>query len=690
MIDMENRDNNKISRINRRFQVIYFLFLFVGLVAIGKIISIQLSSQESKEDKNPYRIEKIDAKRGSILAYDGRPLAISVPYYRIRVDFTSSNDSVFNSKVDSLARSLSAFFKDKSVSAYKRELLEGKRAGKKYAPIGSRWVNYVELEEIKKFPLFNLGQFRGGFRTEEQYRRVKPYGSLADRTIGYIKDDGTGVGIESTHDFYLKGSSGKQTTKRQLGGTWTPVFGEVYEPAINGSDIRTTIDIDIQEAAEAALRKQLALNDILEGGVVVVMDVKSGAIRAISNMKKKANGEFDETYNYALGEATNPGSTFKLAALISLLEDNHVKLTDTVDAGSGGWKYSTHTFTEASNKGYGKISVQEAFEKSSNIAFAKLAVQHYAKNENKLISRLHSMKVTDKLDLDIKGESRAYISSPTESTWSALSIPMISIGYEILMTPLHTLTFYNAIANGGKMVKPYFIESYEKSGKINRTEPHIISGSICSKKTLTDVHKALRAVVENGTAKSYNDKRYNISGKTGTAQIAFDGKFKDADGYKKHQASFAGFFPSEDPKYSMVVVLYSGKTKQNFYGGAWAAPVFKSVADHIYISSPDWKDKLDGEDLPQTDYPKINIALESSGNAIKKSLNIPDESLISSDISEMNIMPDLTNMGLKDVIFIMESNGYKVKSSGRGKVVSQEPKAGTKVTNGTTIYLKLN
>lgn len=694
MIDMEKADKNNIKKITTRFRLIYFLFLIMGIAAIGKIISVQFLSENKIEKENIYRSQEIKAKRGSILAYDGRPLAISVPYYRVKLDYNSSNDSVFNSKVDSLALALSTFFRDKSTTAYKRELLAGKSLPKDKrngsASIGNREISYIEMEEVRKFPLFNLGQFKGGVIFEEKYRRIKPYGSLADRTIGYMKEDGTGVGIESTHDLYLKGSSGKQTIRRQVDATWTPVFGEEYQAAKNGSDIRTTIDIDIQEVAEAALREQLALNNVLEGGVVVVMDVKSGAIRAISNMKKRSNGEFDETYNYAVGEATNPGSTFKLATLISLLEDNYVKLTDTIDAGNGRWRYSTHTFSDVSTYGYGKVSVQEAFEKSSNVAFAKLATQHYIKKEKDLISRLHSMKVTDKLDLDIKGEARAYISAPNDKTWSALSLPMISIGYEVLMTPLHTLTFYNAIANGGKMVKPYFIESYEEDGRVNKTDVQIISGSICSKKTLQEVQKALRAVVEKGTAKSYNDKRYSISGKTGTAQIADNGRFVDRDGYRKHQASFAGYFPSEDPKYSMIVVLYSEKTKENFYGGAWAAPVFKKVADQIYISSPEWKDKLDGKEVSPIDYPSVYTALADSGKAIKKVLSIPEESLISSNVEKIETMPDLTNMGLKDVIYLMEANGCKVKSSGKGKVVSQEPLPGTKLANNTTVLLKLN
>ena len=664
-------NNNKIPNINRRFQIAFLFFFAVGVVAVIKILAIQLFSEDRITKDEIYRVQNIEAKRGSILAHDGRPLATSVPYYRIRMDFKASNDSIFNSKADSLARALAGFFKDKSVSTYKRELLEGKRDGKRYAAIGNREVSYIELEEIRKFPLFDLGQFKGGFMTEEKYRRIKPYGSLADRTIGYIKEDGTGVGIESTHDLYLRGTSGKQTTMRQLGGTWTPVFGEVYEAAIDGNDIRTTIDIDIQEAAEIALREQLALDNVLEGGVVVVMDVKTGAIRAISNMKRRANGEFDETYNYALGEATNPGSTFKLATLISLLEDNHVKLTDTIDAGNGRWKYSTHTFLDVSTYGIGKVSVQQAFEKSSNVAFAKLATQYYSKNEKSIISRLHSMKVTDKLDLDIKGEARAYISSPNDKTWSALSLPMIAIGYELLMTPLHTLTFYNAVANGGKMVKPYFIESYEKDGEVSKTQVQVITGSICSQKTLADVQQALRGVVENGTAKAYNDKRYSVSGKTGTAQIAFDGIFKDSEGNRKHQASFAGYFPSEDPKYSMIVVIYSGKTKRDFYGGKWAAPIFKSVADNIYISSPDWKERLDGESTSPFDLiPK-------------------DSDLISSNNNPNDIMPDLKNLGLKDALYIMEQNGYTVKTTGKGKVVSQEPAAGTKLNNGQLIQLTL-
>lgn len=306
-------------------------------------------------------------------------------------------------------------------------------------------------------------------------------------------------------------------------------------------------------------------------------------------MKKMSNGEFDESFNYAISQATEPGSTFKLATLVALIEDGYVTLETPIDAGNGRWKYSTKEFSDVTRGGYGLIDVRKAFEKSSNVAFAKLAVEYYSNNEKKYVDRLHNMKIGEKFNLDIMGEGRSVIHSPGDAMWSKLTLPMMAMGYASLLTPLHTLAFYNAIANRGKMMKPYFVESLERHGVVEKKfEPQEMSGAICSESTIKLVHEALRGVVEHGTAKALDDPRYKISGKTGTAQIAFDGRYIDSQGYRKHQASFAGFFPSDNPKYSAIVVLYTNKTRANFYGGSWAAPVFKQISDRIFANNPQW------------------------------------------------------------------------------------------------------
>ena len=658
--------------ILKRIYVIYTVLIILAVSVMWKIAYTQFFADiEITDIGMSFRQEEIEANRGAILARDGRPLSVSVPYFQIRIDCLASADSVFNKHVAGLAKELSQFFKDKSNSAYESDLKKARLQGKRYKTIGNRLVDYSEMLIIKQFPLFNLGVNRGGFIAEKRNRRNTPYGRLAYRTIGFINTQGVGVGIEGSYDYYLKGIPGSQTVQRMLGEEWVPVNSEDITQPRDGYDIQTTIDIDIQESVENALREQLAQANVFEGATAIVMDVKSGAIRAIANMKRDGNNGFDESYNYAIGHATEPGSTFKLATLVALIEDGLVKLDTPVDAENGRWSYKGTLFSDVGSGGYGKIDVLTAFEKSSNVAFAKLATEYYAGNEKRYVDRIMNMKLNERFNLDIMGEARAVMYTPSDPLWSSNSLPMMAMGYFSLITPLHTLTFYNAIANNGKMVKPYFIENLQRNGIIEKNfPPQQISGSICSKKTIEAVHEALRGVVEKGTAKAIDDKRYQISGKTGTAQIAFDGKYKDADGNRKHQASFAGFFPSDNPKYSVIVVLYTNKTKADFYGGSWAAPVFKKIADKIYATSPEWQEPVKAE----------------------RSTPTPSYILAKADIDGLanNSVPDVTDMGLRDALYLLENMGYKVKFSGRGVIVGQSPESGAELGRGGLIELQLS
>jgi cell division protein FtsI (penicillin-binding protein 3) len=577
----------------QKMLIVYFTYLLVAFLAIGKIVHLQFfSDYKNKLDAIVYRTIDIPAGRGSILAYDGHVLATTVPFYEIRMDCSLPSDEMLNRHLDDLSVALARMFQDKSAAAYKRDITQArvtKKPGYRNLPLGNRTVSHDELLKIKQFPIFNMGQFRGGLIVNEKDKRIYPYKRLAYRTIGYISDnEQAGVGIEYAYNTYLKGHPGKQRMRRRSGDDrWVPVSGRPEVDPKSGLDVVTTLDIRIQEAAENALREQLAKDSIFEGATAVVMEVSTGAIRAIVNMKKMKNGLYDETFNYAISQSTNPGSTFKLATLIALLEDGYVKLTDSIRTGKVGWRYYGNTFTEATG-GLGTITVQQAFEKSSNVAFAMMVVDKYGEREKQFINKLYNMKLNEKLNIELLGEGRAMIPFPGEPGWSKLSLPMIAMGYEMQLTPLHTLTFYNAIANNGRMVTPYFIESLMQHGKvIERFEHAPLSGTLCTSSTLKAVHQALKGVVEEGTAGRIHDARYPISGKTGTAQIAYDGAYVH-NGYRKHQASFVGFFPSDAPKYSMIVILYSNPTRGNFYGASWAAPVFKKIADHIYITNPYW------------------------------------------------------------------------------------------------------
>lgn len=699
----ENKERNPIFR---RFVKVYWITVILGLVAIGKIIVLQADKERvTKEDI--YKEEVLNPIRGSILSYDRKPLAVSIPVYEIRWDATIAGDSIFRNGIDSLSEGLARIFGNKPAKAYKAELTSARKNGKRYKEIGNRSIDYGELEILRELPIFRLGQFKGGFIINKSTERVNPYGQLANRTVGYINADGGGTGIELTYDYRLKGEKGFQTIHRSLGGRWIPVNGAPFKPADDGSDIRTTIDVVIQEAAETELRRQLAMSDVFEGGTAIVMDVKTGAVRGIANMFKRKNGTFDESYNYAISHSTEPGSTLKLASLIALIEDGHISLDTEVDGGDGTWIYGGVKITDTHRGGYGKMTAKEAFEKSSNIAFAKMVTSAYGDDPSTYVSRLHNMKLVEKLNLDIRGEGYAYITSPSDKEWSTSSLASLGYGYALTLTPLHILTFYNAVANGGKMVRPYFIESIEHNGTIE--EEHgvsVVSGSICSKNTLSAVRQALRGVVEHGTATICNDPRYQIAGKTGTARIAVNGKYEDANGNRSYQASFAGYYPADDPKYSCIVVLYTGWTRKNFYGATWAAPVFKRIADKIYTMHPEWQPEISAKGHTPPDNPAIASGMASSLDLPLKALPMKDRPKIASSgwlsftdsgdpqafrkmTIENNIVPDIKGMGLRDALYLMENEGYRARFSGEGRVVSQDPPPGTPLKKGGTVTMIL-
>ncbi len=699
------------KKIFNRFAIIYAIFLCIGLIAIGRIIYLQYITKEKVTLDDIYREEVLLPSRGSILSYDGKPLAVSIPMYELRWDSTVPADSIVRKGIDELSRGLAAIFKDKPAAKYRSELLHTKQLEKKYKKIGNRRIDFGELEKIKTLPVFNRGKYGGGLIIKESNNRINPYGSLANRTIGYAGGGGNGTGIEFDFDHRLRGEEGVRTIHRMPGDIWIPVNGGLHIPAKDGLDVRTTINVRIQEAAETELRRQLAMNDIFEGGTVVIMDVKTGAVRGIANMYKKSNGTFDESYNYAIQHPTEPGSTLKLAALMALLEDGYITLDTPVDAGNGEWRYYKAKITDTHKGGYGKLTAKEAFAKSSNIAFAKMVIDAYESDPSLYVDRLHNMKLFEKLGLDIGNERQAYVTTPSEPGWSPVTLASLGYGYATTLTPLHTLMFYNAVANGGKMMRPYFVEDLEKDGIIyEKHEPEVIIGSICSKNTLKAVHEALRYVVTNGTAVNCNDPRYQIAGKTGTARIAMDGGgYEDAQGYRRHQASFAGFFPADDPKYSCIVVLYTGKTKGNFYGATWAAPIFKRIADKIYTSHPEWETPISATGIAPIDNPSIASGRASRMHEpimalpmtekphgmkdegwVKVTNHTKDVCTTETLIIEPGIVPDVCGMGLKDAMYLLENEGYKVSFNGHGRVVSQSPKAGESIKKKghITLYLK--
>lgn len=706
---METNQDYRI--IFRRASRIYQFLLLFAIIVAARIIYVQFFKKDIKSGAEiAFRDKPTEPVRGDILDKKGRLLASSIPYYKVRIDCTVSEKDTFDKYVDGLSRALAGFYKEKTEAQYKKLLTEGRANNKRYLNISRRLLDYSELQQVKEFPLFNKGANNGGIIVEEEYKRKYPYGRTAFRTIGFINSEGRGTGIESSWDYYLKGTPGKQIYQRLTGGEWVPVNSENNLPPKDGYDIRTTIDIDLQEAVENALKEQLTKGYNVEGATAVVMERRTGAIRAIANLKNDGKGGFDESLNYAVSQATEPGSVLKLVTLVAVLEDGKETLESIVDGGNGTWVYQGQKVTDS--HAVGVQTVKGAFAHSSNVCFAKIATRNYAGNPKEFVNRIQNMKLGEKFHLDIQGEGTAVIHSPDWENWTPGTLASMGFGYGLLITPLHTLTFYNAIANDGRMMKPYFIESYEKDGHVvKKFKPQEISGSICSKKTAEKAREALRAVVTDGTGKMMNKEVFHISGKTGTARMAFEGGGYERGGLRQYQATFCGFFPSENPEYSVIVVLYSGKTAGSFYGATQAGPPFLQIARFIYANTPAWNEKLDGS---QKNHKKSNPDVASGmGEASKRVLaSVPVTNrneiisginnnrwvTFSSDTNAVSVEPlemakdslvSVKGMGLKDAIYILENQGYKVKFTGHGKVVSQTPQAGCDLPKGETVTLQL-
>lgn len=695
-----------------RFGLVYVIFGLLALAIAGKIIYIQFiegNELRAKAKTITFKDITIEPNRGDICAQDGRLLATSIPYFEIRMDLKAAGltDELFLANVEELSKELSRFFGDKSHFTYKSELINARKFSKhsRYYRIGSRQVNYLELQQIKQFPLFNLPQNRGGLIPVQVNKRIKPHSSLASRTIGVVNEGGVAVGIEGAYDHVLKGKAGVSTIQRSVGNLWVDVGNSMQIEPEDGMDVITTLDVTLQDVAEKALRKQLGKHEA-EHGTAVLMEVATGDIKAIANLRRNNDGSYTEAFNYAIGEGAEPGSTFKLASLIALLEDGYVTFEDTIDTGRGVARYYDKTIKDSKEGGYGRLSVKEIFEYSSNVGFTELITRHYTGKERAFIDRLYSMNLNQPLGLPIKGEAMPYIKYPGDKLWSGVTLPMMSIGYEVTLTPLQILTFYNAIANDGKMVRPKFVHSIRQHGsteKVFRTE--VINPSICSKKTLAKVREALEGVVENGTARNLKDANFKIGGKTGTAQIA-----RGSMGYRNeqgisHQASFVGYFPADNPKFSCIVVVNS-PSRSVYYGNLVAGPIFKEIANKVYATNPDWFPKI-GNNTELAELPESKSGYKPELQRVLANLSIPyvdvtPESMWvytkrTDDGIEMegrkvmdNLVPNVMGMCLKDALFLLENSGLKVSVKGRGTVRNQSVLPGTRVGRGERITIEMS
>ncbi|NOR87883.1 MAG: PASTA domain-containing protein, partial [Bacteroidales bacterium] len=605
--------------------------------------------------------------------------------------------------VDSLAYRLSKLFRDKSKAQYKKILIKA-RVRKNYYTLIKRNVSYKQLIELKTFPILRLGRNKGGLIIIKSNKRELPYNGLAKRTIGiYNYEKGNYiVGLEGAFNETLKGTHGTRLMQKIEGGIWMPIDPTNEIKPQNGNDVITTIDIDIQDIAENALLKQLHHHQA-EHGCVVVMEVATGEIKAIANLGIDENGHYSEDYNYAIGEASEPGSTFKLASILVALEDNAVQLSDSIDTENGSVTFYNRTIRDAHKIGNGTISVRDVIEQSSNVGIAKIIWEHYENQPQKFIDGLYKIGLQNKLDIPIKGEGSPYIKNTKDKSWSGISLPWIAYGYELHITPLQTLTFYNAIANDGKMVKPLFVKEIRNTNhSIETYEPIVLNEKIASDETLEKLRSMLEGVVLRGTAKSIKNRHYSIAGKTGTAQIAQRNKGYNKTNYK---ASFCGYFPANDPKFSCIVVI-NNPTSGYYYGSSVAAPVFKNISDRIYSNHVDIPASI--QELSINPFPAIYYkagATEDYQEIYKEmglapNIDVGSEYVICLPQDDSlhyatrrlpeNRIPKLIGMTAKDAVYILEDLGLKVQLKGRGYVKEQSLPVGTVAKKGKTITLKLS
>ncbi|MFM1932760.1 MAG: hypothetical protein RL226_2063, partial [Bacteroidota bacterium] len=656
----------------------------------------------------------IPAARGNLYSTDGSLLATSLPIYDVRMDLKAEYlDKVFDDEVDSLAICMANTFKDKTAREYASRLKRERKSENRYFLL-RKGVKHNTLKLMKTFPILRYGRNRGGLIVETDSRREMPFRHLAARTLGTYRDsaknkteDNLSIGIEGAFNEYLQGINGKQLVEKISGGVWRPIKHENQIEPREGNDIITTIDVSIQDVAEAELMHQLKKHNA-ENGCVVLMEVETGYIRAIANLGRTKDSSYYENYNYAIGAGTEPGSTFKLASLMALFEDGLASPSDVFDTHGGVVVFGNRRMKDSHDGGYGKISLAEAFKLSSNTAISQAVHRAYSKEPEKFVARIKSFGLHKAHGLDIDGEREPKIKNPGDSDWYGTTLPWMSIGYETRLTPLQILAFYNAVANNGKLVKPQFVEEIRHRGQtIKRFDPVVLDESICSANTISQVKPLLESVVEEGTAKNLKNPYFKIAGKTGTAQIAYEGGGYERNGVRRYQASFVGYFPADKPRYSCIVVV-SAPSNSVYYGNLVAGPIFKGVADKVYAKSIDM----------QNSESEFKALADASGNFVQKRrahrddlagisaktgtrLSIPknatwlsvtqekDRLSVAPLSDDSEAVPDVRGMGLKDALFLLENKGLKVVVNGRGQVKNQSVKPGTKVNKNMVILIEL-
>ncbi len=683
----------------------YVFILVFGLSIVGKVLFIQIKEGDKLRKigrEHSTKEIKTDALRGNIFTRNNKLLAVTTPKYEIRFDpISNKTDAFFNANISQLSKDLSQLFKTKSAAKYKAEIIHARHTGNHYYLI-ARNVTYDQFQKLKKFPILNLGRNKGGLISIQTNKRDLPYNQLAKRTLGiynYAKGKYT-VGIEAAFNEYLQGTQGSRLMQKISGGIWMPIDPANEVEPRNGDDVVTTIDIDIQDFAETALKKSLIKNKAQHGSAIV-MEVKTGDILAIANLGIDKKGNYQENYNYAVGESSEPGSTFKLASMLVALEDGVIKPDDTIDTENGSITYYNHTIHDAHKIKDGILSAREVIEESSNVGMAKIITENYSKNPQKFIDGLYKIGLNKPMGIPIQGEGLPYIKNTSDKTWSGISLPWMAYGYELQITPLQTLVFYNAIANGGVMMQPKFVKEIRSmSETIKKFPPRILNDQIASKKTIKTLQEMLEGVVLRGTARNIRNNSYSIAGKTGTAQIAQNNKGYTKSNYK---ASFVGYFPASNPKYSCIVVINDPSDK-SYYGSAVAAPVFKEISDKIFASNLELTEDVHSN--KKNINPRPHTGYQADYTTIFKAMNIPVKNKVDDEwvvclssqdtinfgrrLIRPKTIPSLKGMSAKDAIYILEELGLNTELKGKGFVVKQSVKAGTKLDKNALVTLTLS
>lgn len=697
-----------MDRISMILLLIYIVVLFISALIIGKLIYIQKSWEPDKSIAKyflpPAEKYTIAPDRGAIIGCGGEILAMSTPMYELRMDCTvrkeyfqnkmrknPTGDNLEQQWQDKAKAFSEGFAKEMNMDASVifKSIMDGRRKGNKYLRLGTD-IDRGTLLKLESLPLMEEGRYKSGIIVEKHDSRKYPYGTLARRTIGYVKDNSSQkedekgrshIGIEGKYDYVLHGKEGEIWLKPTDNKEKIQNYDSTYVKPVDGLDVRTTLDITLQDIVDKAMRKQMSANPKIEDGCAVFMDVRTGAIRAMVNLTKSPkDSSLNEVYNMAIGYGANPGSVFKTTTLMTALEDGYIKsLDDEIPTNGGklpGYPQDDHV------KNLVKISILHGFEISSNYVFRYLATNNYSDNPKRFMDKLYMYKLGQAFDFDLEGLREPVLPSPDSKSWSSTDLGSVAIGYSVRETPLHTLTFYNAIANKGRMMKPYLVESIEKDGVVKTKKgPNVLNASICSRATADTLLRALKAVTSEGTAYRLKGAKLTVAGKTGTARQSLSKEeiekygrdpkdnTQTADGSYHNLATFVGFFPADNPKYSAIICMNSSLIRGSLYGGVGPASAMREIVDAIYTLDPEWGAEV-------TAMAKVPVMGEDKEMTVRSDMKNP-------------IVPDIMGLGLKDAIFIIENSGLKCSYSGTGHVSSQNPKAGTKVADGSTITFNL-